>query len=530
MAERWEALVELHLDSGIQRYSQTGINSASGYWEPRIDTIGTIERQISILPKDYRVSDVTIDFDDSDQAMSILRNAEPFRRRQLVIKLGRTDQSEADFLTISTGRVISWKSRRDKFTIKATDDPLELLDEAIKGARLSSYIFFDLPEETKEELVPVLIGDAESSTGAMPAYLINAADHTYVAARGSVVVEEVFLYGELLTANLYTVSVESYGGEDHTVIDFAADQRDPKLARQNEITWNGQGWQSGGDSIRNPVRQMEAFLEDQGFDLDSIAFDRVAAIQASRPIEGAIILTETRDTLRRFLVNAARSYNLTIFYNPEGQLSVTTPEPVRTNPPIAATLTESDIQRESFSVSSVREVASGARFQFSLNGVTGRLEKFGEIGNVVQENALGEKVELSYDLPFIRDGAYGSAVINDKLFFMQEDRVAAQMRLTDPGQIREINVGSVVRLSHYAGLGAEGYRSALFRTVSVGIDLNPKSFAMRLKLVDVIERSESYGKLFENMTFDRVPSTYTTLVPDDRVFLPLPESLLESEI
>ena len=220
---------------------------------------------------------------------------------------------------------------------------------------------------------------------------------------------------------------------------------------------------------------MQAFLEDQGFDLDSSAFDRVAGIQASRPIEGAIILVDTRKTLRSFLVDAARSYNLTIFYDADGKLSVTTPETVRTNPPIAASITESDIERGSFSVTSVREVASGARFQFALNGVTGQLEKFGEIGNVVQENALGEKVELSYDLPFIRDGAYASAVINDKLFFMQEDRVSAQMNLTDPGQLRQLNVGSVVHLTHYAGLGAEGYREALFSGPSLSVSISVRS-------------------------------------------------------
>ena len=54
---RWEVLVELHLDSGIKRYSQTGINSGSKFWEPRIHSIGSIQREISILPKDYRVSD-----------------------------------------------------------------------------------------------------------------------------------------------------------------------------------------------------------------------------------------------------------------------------------------------------------------------------------------------------------------------------------------------------------------------------------------------------------------------------------------
>ena len=159
----------------------------------------------------------------------------------------------------------------------------------------------------------------------------------------------------------------------------------------------------------------------------------------------------------------------------------------------------------------MREVASGARFQFALNGVTKELEKFAEIGNVIQENALGEKVELSYDLPFIRDGAYASAVINDKLFFMQENRVSAQMNLTDPGQLRQLNVGSVVRLTHYAGLGAEGYRAALFRAVSVGIDLNPESFAVRLKLVDVLETVGGHTvSSSRTVIFDRVPNTYTT--------------------
>ena len=353
--------------------------------------------------------------------------------------------------------------------------------------------------------MPVLIGEAESSTGAIPAYLVDATQHTYVAARGDVDVQAVFLYGELLAANLYAFSVQSYGGEDFTVIDFAADQRDTTRSRETEITWNGSGWKSGGSPIRNPTRQMEAFLEDQGFTLDSAAFDRVAVIQGGRPVEGAIVLTDTGTTLRRFLVDAARSYNLTIFYDASGKLSVTTPETVRTNPPIAAHLTESDIERGSFSVGSVREVASGARFQFAFNGVSGKLERFGEVGNVVQEDALGEKVELSYDLPFIRDGSYASAVINDKLFFMQENRVAAEMYLTDPGQLREINVGSVVRLTHYAGLGAEGYREALFRAVSVGIDLNPDSFAVRIKLVDVLERSRFFGKLFEQMILRSSP-------------------------
>ena len=104
------------------------------------------------------------------------------------------------------------------------------------------------------------------------------------------------------------------------------------------------------------------------------------------------------------------------------------------------------------------------------------------------------------------------------------------MHLTDPGQLREINVGSVVRLTHYAGLGADGYSEALFRAVSVGIDLHPDSFAVRLKLVDVLERSRFFGKLFEQMIFDQVPNTYTTLLPDDRAFLPIPLSLIETEV
>ena len=330
----------------------------------------------------------------------------------------------------------------------------------------------------------------------------------------------------------YTLSPwNRIGDEDFTVIDFMTAQGDEKRRREIEITWNGSGWKDGGgDPIRNPTRQMAAFLEDQGFTLDTVAFDRIAQIQAARPVEGAILLTDTTQTLRSFLIDAARSYNLTIFYDSTGRLSVTTPETIRLNPPIAATLTESDIERGSFSVSSVREAASGAAFSFALNGVSGRLERFGVIGNVVQQNALGEKVELSYDLPFIRDGAYASAVINDKLFFMEENRVSAEMFLVDPGQLREINVGSVVRLTHYAGLGAEGYRAALFRAVAIGIDLNPESFAVQLKMVDVLERSSQFGKLFEAMSFDRFPNTYTSLVPDERVFLPLPESLLETEI
>ena len=279
---RLEALVEVHLDSGIRRFSTDGIVSRNYYWEPRLLSIGDIERQISVLPESFQASDVSIDLADADQAISRLRDEEPFRRRKLKILLGEMDQGESDFITISTGSIDSWRKQGETFSIRAIDDPIAWIDEAVAGFTTDLDTFPTKPANyTGLHLVPILIGAVAVPTGALPAYLIDAAagqvTYRYVCSHGEINgVTEVFRYGELVQASDYIVLSVNYRSQIFTVLDFATDQRDPQRANEIEISWNGSGWTEDGTftgaAITNPSRQYEAFLKSQGISVDGPSF------------------------------------------------------------------------------------------------------------------------------------------------------------------------------------------------------------------------------------------------------------------
>ena len=92
-----EVLVELHLKSGVRRYSRVGVASPSNYWEPRLISVSGINREVSVIPRDYRVSGFTVRLADSDNVLSALRISETFRRRRVVVRFGDLGVGEERF-------------------------------------------------------------------------------------------------------------------------------------------------------------------------------------------------------------------------------------------------------------------------------------------------------------------------------------------------------------------------------------------------------------------------------------------------
>ena len=520
---RLEPLVEIELDSGTLRYSTSGIVSANYYWEPRLVSIGDINREISVLPENFRASDISMTLADADQAISKLRRDEPFRRRKVKILLGRMDEGESDFDTIATGVIESWQSRDDQFIIRAVDQLMDWLDEVIAGFTTDLSRFPTRPDTTGLHLVPILIGKASSSTGALSAYLIDAAAsqvgrYRYVAAHGDIKsVDAVYRYGVQLAASGYTVRKVNYAGQIFTVIDFTADQRDSDRASETEITWDGDGWTDDGtatgNSLTNPADQYQAFLESQGLSVDSASFTTAQTEFTSRNVTGAMIFVDRGETLRQVVRRTAQSYNLTTYTLPSGAIAVTATGAVRTAP--SGTLVEVDeakVARGGFSLMSSPRLASEVVYRYAYNGVRRELEKTDLLRDLRQEASLGERIRIEEEMPYVRDATSTAAMVEDKLFFTQEQRAVATIGV-DPGVIKEVDVGDFIRVSHFAGLGESGYAKEEMRVLGVGLSFRDQGLVGRLKCVDIVQDLDFTTDFFDYLDYS-TPRTYTTLERD----------------
>ncbi len=520
---RLEVLVELHLDSGTRRYSGDGIHSANYYWEPRLLSIGDINREISVLPESFRASDISITLADADQAISQLRRDEPFRRRKIRILLGRMNEGESDFETIATGVIESWQSRDDQFILRAVDQPLDWLDEVIAGFTTDLARFPTRPDTTGLHLVPILIGQASSPTGALPAYLIDAAAaqagrYRYAAAHGDIKsVTAVYRYGVRLASSAYTVRKVNYVSQIFTVIDFTTDQRDSNRASETEITWDGDGWTSDGsstgNSLTNPSDQYEAFLKSQGLSVDSASFTSAQTEFTSRNVTGAIIFVDLNETLRQVVRRTAQSYNLTTYTLPSGVIAVTATGAVRTAP--SATLTEVDeakVARGGFSLMSSQRLASEILYRYAYNGVSRGFEKTDLMRDLRQEASIGERIRIDEEMPYVRDATSAAAIVEDKLFFTQEQRAVATIGI-DPAVIRQVDVGDFIRVTHFAGLGEGGYTKEEMRVLGVGLSFRDQGMVGRIKCVDIVQDLDFTTDFFDYLDYS-TPRTYTTLDRD----------------
>ena len=92
---------------------------------------------------------------------------------------------------------------------------------------------------------------------------------------------------------------------------------------------------------------------------------------------------------------------------------------------------------------------------------------------------LGVKVyeDRTLELDYVGDDDTADAIATDRLFFLADDRTIATMQI-DPVLLKTLNIGQVVELTHFAGLGADGFegdtfliaghRSVVVRDYSVG--------------------------------------------------------------
>ena len=110
MNEQMEVLVEIALDAptGTKRYALRDVITPTKYYEGRVVSFGDIDREIAIVPGEFRMTGFGIEFNNSDNHFSNLKDITPFKNRVVTLLYGDLAAGESDFTAVSIGKIESW--------------------------------------------------------------------------------------------------------------------------------------------------------------------------------------------------------------------------------------------------------------------------------------------------------------------------------------------------------------------------------------------------------------------------------------
>ena len=287
-----EVIVELylpteHLDPPL-RFTMTPLRGQQ-FHAARLLELGTVTRELSLIPEEHRIAELSATFDNSDGFfMRLRRDARgSFLGQRLAVRLGRvgagSDTSDDDdFPPIFDGEIASWSATADRFTFDARSAFQRRLDEPVTPhAVITTADFPDAPADSQTRMVPLVIGTIDSrqwgGTGAIAAVPIDSTGHRFALCQDTddltlseVSALRVLVDGEEVPlesadaehARRHRVETFVYGGFRRCLTAvFAEPQEGVNVTADISGLWDSR---AGGPS-GNPLALMRRFLELHGF-------------------------------------------------------------------------------------------------------------------------------------------------------------------------------------------------------------------------------------------------------------------------
>ena len=493
--------------TGTERYSLEGASGKTTHYDARVLEFGNLSREIPIIPGDFRSASTTVVLDNTDNHFSKLRGSTTFYNTTVRLLLGDLKSGEADFTELFAGVVRRWGFRENEFELEVVDNRLVRLDTEI-GIRIDTSTFGDLPNTTRREIVPFVIGTVSSvgftATGAIPAYLVDPAvgqaKYRYVASTFALkFISKVYKYGVEVVSG-FAVSQVIIGSQEYTVIDFDADQRDTTRSEDHEVTYDAIGITDdglpSGNAITNPSDQLKEFLLKHGFvsgDLDLTSFTTCQTEFNTRNYIGGVAVTGDRQTIREVLLRFCDSFNIYFYTSRDGKLGISCPTDA---PASTAGLVELrhdvDIGRRSLQISNADKLATAIRTATAPNFSQSRFGSLGEVRDIVEELKIGVKLEDRVSMWYTRDATTSAGVAEQRLFFMREERqlITLEARLS---VYKTIDIGQNILLTHFEGVATDqkGYDKAVMRVLGVGLRIRPLEITVSLRMVDLAAQTVS---------------------------------------
>lgn len=499
-------LVEIMFDTGTEYFSFDGIGSPSGFYEPYILQINSLQRESPVSGGGYRIGDAQITFINYNQYFTKKKGGSApgkyFYNRTLQIKHGNIEDGLAAMTTVFTGRIQKWSNNEQgEFVITARDfsyDRFRVHVHATMKA-LTTDIFPDLEVGVEPRLVPVIYGDCgvdpsvDLSTydlgGPVPCYLIDTdagGKWRYVVAQHVCkAVDYVFVYGIRVSAG-FAVTTATYGSITMTVIDFDADPRNADRSSELEVTAAVRGitddGTAGGTLIENPVDALEHFLlnycETSADEIDSTSFtdtaSRIPAYECAFPIVHKDV--PRSDVIDKWCASFLGSFYVTR----DAKFGVY----VKTSatPAAASTIFTADnaIIKDTFHIESNDSVAASLQYSWLHNWPRDFFAKHDEVSIANQDITLNDAILDQVDLWYVRESGTATAVANSYGQLLKEEVEYVSFELT-PDLFSEIDLNEFVALTHWQGSGPNGYNRETVRIFGISMSFTAADIRIACK-------------------------------------------------
>ena len=167
MPDNLEFLVDITLRGDVHRLAFFGITTPDGYYRPELLALRGIENRIGVLPGSIRPQSFTLSLDDSSRRWSEIKFEMPVIGGQVDVRWGDPDVGYSDFEPIASGKITGWSRGEATMEFSVEDDSSAVLDSPFPW-RADSSLFPNQPAGTEAQLVPVVYGEVDSDTGAVP--------------------------------------------------------------------------------------------------------------------------------------------------------------------------------------------------------------------------------------------------------------------------------------------------------------------------------------------------------------------------
>jgi hypothetical protein len=493
------SLVEISFDSGTRYYSYQGVSAPSNWYKDQVIAIGAISREISLVPGEYRVSDCSITFANTDLEFSILKGDESFRGKTVTIRFGDPSGGLAAMTTVYTGKITGWNLNTGIFEISTTDITTQRFESTL-GGLISSGVFVGIADDTRNQIYPIIYGNpihfSASGAGAVPCRLVDTTGpYLYLVARHVCKnVGSVYRMGVLVPSTEYTVTTGSYGGYTMTLLSFTIDQRDAAdLNTGNEIEWPERNYTTnddihitadvagttndgttGGTIIDNPVEALKHYLKTYaGFvdaDFDSTMWTSTSTKVNSLSYSCDFVLCENL-THREFIEKFCESFGLSFFITRTGKLGVGLLNLAGLADLSSATEYSDSNDIFSFRVNAQDEYASKILYKYMYNYPQKYFVRQQELVDYTERERLdGLDKSVSSDMYFTHNFWTAWMVSQARLNMLRECQNIVGFSL--PIENFNVDLNSVIKITHREGIGAAGYsgRGAIILGTSLTID------------------------------------------------------------
>jgi hypothetical protein len=541
-----ELLVQIDWVSGTERYSLQGIAAKSAFYEPRVISFGTSQREIPPVPGDFSASTMTVVLDNSDNYFGKKRAFTPFFSAQVHFLLGDMSLGESDFTEIFVGTITTHRLTPLHCELNTGDIGLRLADSKLLY-RINEDTFPQIPDTTLRHMVPIILGEVSSvgfsNAGALPGYLVDAASaqpkYRYLAGLGVLKsVIHVYTYGVLDDPSTYTVSQVSIANQIYTVIDFVADQRDPTRKNDIEVTFDAIGLTddgtTAGNSISNPSDQLKKVLLLNGIatsDIDTASFATAVTNLNILKITGGVAIIGDSVTIRQMLVNFADSFNIQFFPSRGGKIAITVPQTDGGSTVGLVRIVDAQhVLRDSLEIVSPENVATTIAVNYGQNWATGKFEGSDTVTDLVQQARQGARTIIATaNLWFARTPGNANIVGQQKLFYMREERQVIRVAI-DAALLKLIDIGQEILFTHFCGVSADGtYADKTFRIIGIGIDGSNGLLMARIKMVDLDPTPANSDKAFADYGVPYLPFHSNQYANYDDQYQPSEEPMYSNE-